>query len=288
MRVKSFAKINLGLEVLRRRDDGYHEIRTLFQTIDFWDSLEFRPISKNAIVLSGTDKTIPWDERNLIHRSALLLKERFKVAAGVKIRVTKNIPAGTGLGGGSSNAAMTLYTLNRIWELRLKKAELMEMARSLGADVPVFLEGGLCLGLGRGDRIIPLEEAREFTCLLVLPPFSISTSAVYGKVLSSLTSGPKDSKIVRFLSSRDFGLLENDLEKIAFRSHPQLKAIKSLIQDQGSELSLVSGTGSCVFGLFQEKGKIARALERLAEHGSVHIAKSLSREGYWESIHSGV
>jgi 4-diphosphocytidyl-2-C-methyl-D-erythritol kinase len=288
MRIKSFAKINLGLEVLRKRDDGYHEVRTLFQTIDFWDLLEFLPVSGNRIVLKGNDKKISWDESNLIHRAACLLKERSGGTEGVAIHVTKNIPAGKGLGGGSSNAAMTLYALNLFWGLHLEKQSLMEMACALGADVPFFLEGGLCLGLGRGDQVIPLEEPEKFFCVLVFPALSVSTASAYRKLSVSLTSKPKDSKIIRFFGSRDFGLLENDFEEILFRDHPQLKAIKSLIQSQGSELSLVSGTGSCVFGLFLEKRKAEKALGLLARQDSVITTESLLRKGYWERIRSGV
>ena len=141
MNIKSFAKINLGLEVIGKREDGYHEVRTLLQTVNLPDTLEFRPVPDGRITLSGDDRMISWGKDNLIFRAALLLKERFSVSKGVEIHVTKTIPPGKGLGGGSSNAAMTLYALNGIWDLGLEKVALIDLGKTLGADVPFFLKG---------------------------------------------------------------------------------------------------------------------------------------------------
>jgi len=202
--------------------------------------------------------------------------------------VEKNIPPGKGLGGGSSNAAMTLYALNEIWEVGLRKRDLVELAKGLGADVPFFLQGGLCLGLERGDKLFPLPDLETAPCVLVLPPFSISTSSVYGHVPLSLTSEDKDSKIIRFLENRHFGLLENSLEEIIFGTYPQLKIIKSLFKRQGSALSLVSGTGSAVFGLFTERLQAEEALVELRKKHSAFRVEPLSRERYWKSVKFGV
>jgi 4-diphosphocytidyl-2-C-methyl-D-erythritol kinase len=288
MRVKSFAKINLGLEVLGKREDGYHEIRTLFQTIDVYDLLEFWPLRQDKIILMGDDNTISWDERNLIHRAAWLLKEQFNPKGGIRIRVEKNIPAGRGLGGGSSNAATTLWSLNRIWSLGLEKSALMDLGSHLGADIPYFFEGGLCLGEGIGDRIIPLDDLSPRLCVLALPSFPLSTAAVYKRVPPSLTSQDKDSKIIKFLDSRDLGFLENDLEEIVFRTYPQIKAIKNLFQIKGSELSLMSGSGSAIFGLFKEKEKAEGVSRELEEKNDVVLTKTLPRESYWADRQTGV
>jgi 4-diphosphocytidyl-2-C-methyl-D-erythritol kinase len=288
MRVKSFAKINLGLEVLGKREDGYHEIRTLFQTIDVYDLLEFWPLRQDKIILKGDDNTISWGERNLIHRAAGLLKEQFNPKGGIRIRVEKNIPAGRGLGGGSSNAATTLWSLNRMWSLGLEKGALMDLGSHLGADIPYFFEGGLCLGEGIGDRIVPLDDLSPLLCVVVLPSFPLSTAAVYKQVPPSLTSQGKDSKIIRFLDSRDLGFLENDLEEIVFRTYPQIKAIKNLFQKQGSELSLMSGSGSAVFGLFQEKEKAEETSRDLEKENGVILAMTLPRESYWKDRQTGV
>jgi 4-diphosphocytidyl-2-C-methyl-D-erythritol kinase len=288
MRIKSFAKINLGLEIRGKREDNYHEIRTLFQSINFFDVLEFRSTKKDGILLRGDDKTISWERDNLIFRAALLLKEQFHVSQGIEIQVSKNIPPGKGLGGGSSNAAITLHVLNKTWGLRLGKKALMNLGKQLGADVPFFLEGGLCLGSGRGDHITPLSDTSTLYCLLILPPFSIQTAHIYGHFPLSLTSNDKDSKIIKFLDSRELSLLENNLEETVFRFYPQLKAIKRLLRGQGSELPLVSGTGSAVFGLFLEKEKAEKALRKVKKDYTSLLVETLPRERYWKSLKTGV
>jgi len=288
MKIKSFAKINLGLEITGKRNNGYHEVKTLLQTVDFYDVLEFSPIKRNKILLKGDEKKISWGKDNLIFRAALLLKEQFQISNGIKIHVTKKIPPGKGLGGGSSNAAMTLYALNKIWGLDLGKEALMDLGRHLGADVPFFLEGGLCLGQGRGDDISPLSDLVSLPCLLILPSFSIKTAKIYGHFPSSLTSKDKDSKIIKFLDSRELGLLENKLEETVFCLYPQLRVIKKLFQSQGCELSLVSGTGSAVYGLFSEKKKAEEVLKRLKKSYTLHLLETLSRERYWKSLEIGV
>jgi 4-diphosphocytidyl-2-C-methyl-D-erythritol kinase len=288
MRIKSFAKINLGLEVIRKRDDGYHEVKTLLQTINFYDVLEFCPTPQDRIILKGDDHTISWGKDNLIFKAALLLKENFRITQGIKIDVTKTIPPGKGLGGGSSNAAMTLYGLNKCWTLRLGKKALMDFGAELGADVPFFLEGGLCLGTARGDKITPVADIPSVPCALVLPELSISTVSIYEQLQFSLTSPSKDSKIIRFLDSRELGFLENELEETVFRLHPQLRTIKSLFQSHGSELSLVSGTGAALFGLFSEREKAEKALREIEKSFPSLLVETLSRERYRKNIKPGV
>lgn len=286
MKVRSFAKINLGIEVLDRRADGYHEIRTLFQTIDFSDALDFQLLSGREIRLEGSDASIPWDERNLIFRAARSLQKSCPKAAGAAVRVTKAIPPGRGLGGGSGNAALALFALNVLWELGLDRSGLQVHARELGADVPYFLEGGLCLGGGRGDALSPLDDPPGLYCVLALPSFPISTAEIYGRL--RLTSPRKDSKINRFLERREFGLLENRLEETIFSLYPRLQAIKSSFHQQGAVLSLVSGTGSAVFGLFEERDKAARALAAMERRGEALLVETLSRERYWKRATAGV
>jgi len=286
MKIRSFAKINLGIEVLRKRADNYHDIRALFQVIDFSDRLEFRPTAEDKITLRGNDKTIPWDEKNLIFQAAHLLKQAHPRTGGVKINVVKNIPAGKGLGGGSSNAAMTLYALNALWGLGLSKGELQKAAEKLGADVPFFLEGGFCLGEARGDVLTALPDLPRLYCVLALPPFPISTAEIYSRL--RLTSGGKESKIKQFLAQRDFGLLENRLEEAVFSLHPRLKAIKSFFHQREAVLSLVTGTGSAVFGLYLEKQKAEKALSEFEGIEAALLVETLSRERYWKRVTAGV
>ena len=284
MKAKSFAKVNLGLEVLKKREDNYHEIRTLFQTIDMYDVLEFRTVASRKIILSGDDESVPWNEENLIFQAVHLLQDRFNLSQGIEVRVKKNIPPGKGLGGGSGNAALALYALNKIWGLNLSKNNLMELGKTIGADVPYFLEGGLCLGTERGDEITPLDDLTPLSCLLVLPPVSISTSSVYGDFEFALTSRDKESKIIKFLTERNICFLENGLEETIFSIHPQLRDIKNLFQRLGSELSLVSGTGSAVFGLFSDRDKAKRGWSELKEKYPSLLVETLSRASYWNKV----
>jgi len=286
MKCRSLAKINLGIEVLRKREDGYHEIRTLFQSIDFGDVLEFRPLAGRDVRLSGTDPSIPWDDTNLVYRAARLLQQDSPEAGGVEILVTKNVPAGKGLGGGSSNAAMTIFALDRMWELGLPPGRLQDYGRRLGADVPYFLEGGLCLGKGRGDEITPLPDLPVHYCVLALPSFPILTSDIYGRL--RLTSPAEDSKMNRFLARREFGLLENRLEETVFSLYPRLKTLKSSFLQAGAVLSLVSGTGSAVFGLFEDREKAARSLSDTGRTEEALLVETLSRERYWIRATAGV
>jgi 4-diphosphocytidyl-2-C-methyl-D-erythritol kinase len=286
MKIRSFAKINLGIEVLGRRPDLYHEIRTLFQSIDFGDTLELLPRADGEIVLSGTDPAIPWDERNLILRAARLLKRESGVAAGAEIRVEKRIPPGKGLGGGSSNAAMTLHALSKLWGIEPGRAGLQALAASLGADVPYFLEGGLCLGEGRGEVLTPLPDLPPLFGVLVLPPFPSLTADVYARL--PLTSLPEDSRISRFLERKDFGLLENRLEETVFNLFPRLETIKSFFYQNEAVLSLVSGSGSAVFGLYRDRERARRALVDWSGPEEALLVETLSRERYWLRMTAGV
>jgi 4-diphosphocytidyl-2-C-methyl-D-erythritol kinase len=288
MKIRSFAKVNLGLEVLGKRPDGYHDILTLFQCINMSDVLEFVPAPGRDIRLSGNDPSVPWDERNLIHRAAELLRRETGKGSGVLIEVAKSIPAGRGLGGGSGNAAMTLFGLNILWDLNLSPSDLAGLGKRLGADVPYFLEGGLCLGEERGDQVTPLPDLPPVFYLLAFPPFPVGTAGIYAAWRPSLTSAAKPSKIKRFLENKDFGLLENQLEETIFRSYPQLEEFKRFFQGQGAEASLVSGTGSTVFGLFAEKEKALRGWRELRKRVPALVVKSLPRETYWRRLRAGV
>jgi 4-diphosphocytidyl-2-C-methyl-D-erythritol kinase len=289
MKIKSLAKINLGLEVLGKRADGYHEIRTLFQAIDFSDVLEFELRAAGQIKLSGDASSIPWDERNLVFLAAQLLKQTYSVRQGVSIRVAKSIPVGRGLGGGSSNAAMTLFALNKLWDLGLSRRQLHEAAATLGADVPYFLEGGLCLGEGRGDVIRTVPDLPRLYCVLALPDQAVSTAEVYTRM--RLTSPGKDSKINQFLTRGELELLErleNRLEETVFSLYPRLKEYKDFFFEREAILSLMSGSGSAVFGLYRDREKAELALAELSSQAEALLVETLSRERYWKKATAGV
>lgn len=288
MIVKSFAKINLGLEVLGRRADGYHDILTLFQSVSLCDVLSFHLLSEPEIRLSGDDPSVPWDETNLIHKAARLLGRRTDAGTGAVVEVRKSIPAGKGLGGGSANAAMTLFALNELRGAGLDRQELQALGRELGADVPYFLEGGLCLGRGRGDELEPLPDLPETAVLIVLPPFPILTAEIYGRRRPALTSKAKPGRILQFLDNKSFEFLENQLEETIFRFHPSLEGVKSLLREQGAAAAMVSGTGSAVYGLFPDRDRAAAARSALPAGTDSALVETLPREKYWTELRAGV
>jgi 4-diphosphocytidyl-2-C-methyl-D-erythritol kinase len=288
MKIESFAKINLGLEVLRKRPDGYHDIRTLFQSITLSDTVEIEGAADGVIRLEGDDASIPWDGTNLVHRAARLLQTEGGTSAGARIRVAKRVPAGKGLGGGSSNAALTLFALNGLWGLGLEPARMADLAFRLGSDVPYFLLGGLCLGEGRGEALTPLADFPPLPCVLAFPPFPIRTAEIYAGVEPSLTSAGKDSRIMRFLDTRDYGLLGNDLENVVLRRHPELDGLKKFFKDHGAALSLVTGSGSAVFGLYTDREKARTAQRKLSGQSVALLVDTLPRGGYWTQVGAGV
>jgi 4-diphosphocytidyl-2-C-methyl-D-erythritol kinase len=278
VRIEARAKINLGLEILRKRPDGYHDIRTLFQEIGLADLLEIEDAAGPEIRLEGDDLSIPWDETNLVHRAARALRERTGTGRGAILRVTKRIPAGGGLGGGSADAAAALSGLNEVWAAGLSREALAELGRGLGADVPFFLHGGLCLGEERGDRVTELADLPRRFVVLAFPPFPVSTALVYRSLPSSaLTSDETDSKIVQFLRTGELGSLENRLEETIFRLFPELHVYPAQFRYHGAELSLVTGSGSAVFGLFRGRESAERCLADMRSRGEAVLVETVPR-----------
>ena len=278
MRIEARAKINLGLEVLRKRPDGYHDIRTLFQEIGLSDALEIEPLPGREIRLEGDDPSVPWDGTNLVFRAARALQDRTGTDLGAFLRIRKRIPAGGGLGGGSSDAAATLAGLNEAWKTGLNREDLAALGRGLGADVPFFLHGGLCLGEGRGDRLTELADLPLLHVVLALPPFPVPTALVYRSLSpASLTSNENDGKITRFLKNGELGSLENRLEETIFRLFPELQAYPAQFRKNGAELSLVSGSGSAVFGLFRDRSGAERCLADMRSRGAAVLVGTVPR-----------
>jgi len=261
------AKVNLALHVVGRRSDGYHEIVTIFQAIELHDVLEGE--LAEALTLEVSDPSIPGDESNLVLRAARLLHRHVPRAAarGARLRLDKAIPAGGGLGGGSSDAAGALVLLNELWALRLGSSDLERLAAELGADVPFFLFGGTALGTGRGATIEPLPPIPERAILLGCPPFGLSTPEVYRALGAPLTADGADVTVprlfVKFAEGNDFALAMNDLEAAAFGMRSELATFRDALSRTGAEAALVSGSGSTVFGLFRAGADVASIAEDL-------------------------
>ncbi|HZN54432.1 MAG TPA: 4-(cytidine 5'-diphospho)-2-C-methyl-D-erythritol kinase [Candidatus Polarisedimenticolaceae bacterium] len=253
--VRCPAKVNVGLRVLGRRPDGFHEIVTLFQAIDLWDELRAEP--DVALTLSVEGEAAPSDASNLVLRAArsLLARAGADAARGARLHLVKRIPAGAGLGGGSSDAAGALLLLSRLWGLRTDEGVLAGIAAELGSDVPFFLSGGTALGTGRGERIRPLTPISERALVLGHPPLPLPTPRVYEALQAPLT--PADDGVtvsrlfVKLAEGNDFALARNDLEAAAFAMIPALAGFRDALVRSGAEVALLSGSGSTVFGMFR-------------------------------------
>ena len=276
LRLPSFAKVNLGLEVLGTRADGYHELRTIFQTISLHDDLELRPHA-SAIEVRCDHPGVPTDGTNLAHRAAEELRRFAGITRGATITITKRIPVAGGLGGGSSNAAAALIGLDRLWGLGLGPARLHPLARRLGADVPFFLMGGTALGLGRGDEVYPLLRQVRADVVVVDPGRPLSTAAVFRRLDRGLTPRENANNIFRFVSSQlegqgaAFPGLLNDLEGAALEEDPGLgvegRDIRGILIREGALFASLSGSGAAYFGVFSDAGGAQRARSALVARG---------------------
>jgi 4-diphosphocytidyl-2-C-methyl-D-erythritol kinase len=290
LRMPSFAKVNLGLEVLGARQDGYHELRTIFQTIDLRDDIEL-VTGGRGVTVRCDHPAVPAGPENLAARAAAALRRYARQEGGVEIRITKRIPVAGGLGGGSSNAAAVLLGLDRIWRLGLGPSGLHPLARRIGADVPFFLLGGTALGLGRGDEVYPLRRQVAAHVVVVDPGRPLSTAAVFKRLDRSLTPRENSHRIFRFIS-RDlegegdaFPFLANDLEKAALEEAPdlarQVRHIRGILVREGAVSASLSGSGSSFFGLFDDQKRARRAHAALAAEGMTAFrGRTLSIDQY--------
>jgi len=285
VRARAYAKVNLGLEVLFRREDGYHELRTILQTIDLHDRLTFEP-RPNGIELAVSEELVPAGEENLVAKAARLLAARLSRPVGARIELDKRIPVGRGLGGGSADAAVTLLALNELWEGGLRQADLARLGAELGMDVPFFLHGGTALGIGRGEEVFPLAHQVDVPIVLILPDFAISTAAAYGELI--LTKRKSSLKLQDFASSSlsgENGLpeLTNDLEAATKEHLSSIKEFKKSLTLLGAVVALMSGSGSAVFGIFDDGAAAESAARSLAERGTRAIAtRTLTAKTYRE------
>jgi len=270
--LKAPAKINLFLEILGKRDDGYHEIETVMQEIDLVDNLQFEEIQE-GVRLNCNDKNIPSDENNLVCKAANLILNECGIKKGVLISLEKNIPVGAGLGGGSSDAAATLKALNLLWKIGLNDAELMEFAAKLGSDIPFFIKGKTALCSGRGEKITPIEVKSEMNYLVIFPHINISTATIYRNLKIDLTK--KIIDVSFFLDALKHPkvagiskLLFNRLEEVVFTTYPDLLDVKKALDHFDFCGLSVSGSGSAFFGLCRDRQQ-AKAIKSKIELSSI-------------------
>ena len=280
--LQSFAKINLGLSLLKKRLDGYHEIITVFQAIDLHDTLTLKSNHTSSILLTSTGIPIPLNGDNLIHRAFLVFQNRMNLDGGLEVHVDKRIPTGGGLGGGSSNAAATLTGLDLLYNTRLNPHDLEFMAAEIGSDVPFFIQGGTAIGEGRGERLSPIDLPWDCWVLLVCPAISVSTAWAYGQARIGLT---KDEKLTNFRSIFQKnashalrGSLHNDLEEAVFKRHPLLGLFKEDMYKWDAFYASMSGSGSSVYGLFDrlEQAEAARSFFMVDKRVMTFLCRPIS------------
>lgn len=322
--VRSFAKINVGLRIGARRADGFHELRTLYQTIALHDRLRIEVARGTGIEIRSKDRRVPEDESNTCWRMAERVMKALKARGRVVIQVDKALPVQGGLGGASSNAVATLFALERVLGLQLAPEERLRVAAEVGSDLPLFLLGGTVLGVGRGEEVYPVEDVPALDCVVATPEIGVSTPQAFAAwdarhdAHASPGNPPKLTArggsatlngfslgVFAWLSGSSTGVpaqesgdraeallldlvragIENDFESVVFPQHPELRAVKRAMEREGAAYASLSGSGSSVYGLFKTQAGAEAAASRLSADGMPAVAtRTLTRREYWERL----
>ena len=256
MAINSYAKINLFLRIGKKLGSGYHNLQSVMQKIELSDNMHFEPISEDKIIIESTNKEIE-NESNLAYKAALLLKKKFRVKHGIKIFIEKNVPLEAGLGGGSSNAASTLLNLSKLWGLKLKEKQLIELASQIGSDVPFFIGENAALVEGIGDKIKRIKKSFSINIVLINPGFRVSTKWAYSafdRQKSKIKTKANINGLMKAIERKDIkeiaNNLHNDFEPIVMKKYKVINEIKSNLLRNDALNALVSGSGPTVFGVF--------------------------------------
>ena len=282
--LKALAKINLGLDVVRRRDDGYHEVRMIMQTINLFDRLEIKKIKESAIKIHTNLFFLPVNENNLVYKAAKLLIDEFGIQEGVSVGLTKKIPVAAGMAGGSTDAAAMLFGMNRLFGLGLSKKQLMERGVKIGADVPYCIMRGTALAEGIGDKLSPLPAMVKCPVLIAKPQISVSTKFVYQNLkLDDKTVHPDIDRLIEDIRNKNLKAVSdhmgNVLESVTIPNYPVISQIKEQMMDSGAVGSMMSGSGPTVFGLFDDSRTAQLAFGKIKRSG-------LAKQVYLTSIYN--
>lgn len=282
--LKALAKINLGLDVLRRREDGYHEVKMVMQTIHLYDKIILRKVKKPGITVETNLFYLPVNENNLVYKAAKLLMDEFQITEGVHIGLEKHIPVAAGMAGGSSDAAAVLYGINRMFRLGLSLEQLMERGVKIGADVPYCLMRGTALAEGIGEKLTPLKPVPKCPVLIAKPPISVSTKFVYENLkLDDATIHPDMDGVVRGIEAGNLhemaSHMGNVLESVTCAHYPVIPQLKELMMEHGAIHSMMSGSGPTVFGLFEDKAAAKAAMREIRE-------KQLAKQVYLTDMYN--
>lgn len=274
IRLKALAKINLGLDVLRRKEDGYHEVKMIMQTIDLYDQILIRKIQEDEIKIRTNLYYLPNNENNLAYKAAKLLKDEFHLPGGISIQLKKVIPVAAGMAGGSSDAAAVLFGINKMYNLKLSQQELMERGVTLGADVPYCIMRGTALAEGIGEKLTVLPPMPKCHILIAKPPVNVSTKFVYENLHANDLKPEEHPEVDLQLEALEEGNLEklvshmgNVLERVTVPEYPVINEIKQMMLENGALGSMMSGSGPTVFGIFTNYTQARSAYEKLQKSG---------------------
>lgn len=284
LQLKALGKINLGLDVLGKRENGYHDVRMVMQTLYLYDTVTLIKEETDGIEIESNLYFLPKDENNIAWRAARLLMDEFHIEGGIRIVLEKHIPVAAGMAGGSSNAAAVLYGMNRMYELGLSQQELMYRGVTLGADVPYCIMRGTVLAEGIGEILSPLPSMPRCQILIAKPPISVSTKAIYQALDSrEIEEHPDIDGIIDGLKKQDLhqvaGAMGNVLEDVTMEMHPVIGKIKNCMLEHGALGAMMSGSGPTVFGIYDDKNKIRTAMSRIKKQG-------LAKQIYITNVHN--
>ncbi|QHA90049.1 4-(cytidine 5'-diphospho)-2-C-methyl-D-erythritol kinase [Bacillus sp. N1-1] len=281
--VKAPAKINLALDVLHKRPDGFHEVEMVMTNVDLADRLELTELRRNEIIIESTSGFVPDDQRNLAFQAAALLKKKFNIRQGIAIKIDKQIPVAAGLAGGSSDAAATLRGLNELWELGLTYDELADIGSEIGSDVAFCVYGGTALAKGRGEIIKPIDAPPPCWVILAKPSIGVSTAEVYRRLRTSEMNHPDVKGMMQAIEDKNYeaicDLLGNVLEDVTLKLHPEVRQIKEKMESLGADGVLMSGSGPTVFGLTRHESRMQRIYNGLRGFcGQVYAVRLLGEK----------
>ncbi|GFZ31277.1 4-diphosphocytidyl-2-C-methyl-D-erythritol kinase [Clostridium zeae] len=282
MILKAYAKINIALDVVGKREDGYHLLRMIMQTIDLYDVIHInKELSCDDIIITCDNPFIPTDSRNLCYKAAKLFKEKYNISNGVKIDIIKKIPMSAGMAGGSTDAAAVIKGMNDIFEINATEEELLALGLQIGADVPYCMKGGTALCEGIGEQIKPLKPFKNYILVVVKPPFGVSTKEVYGLLdIKRIYKHPRVNNLIHEMNCGNIKFvaenMKNVLENVTIRKHPLIKGIKDSMINLGCLGTLMSGSGPTVFAFFEDMVKAQNCYEKMKErYRDVYITRTI-------------
>lgn len=270
MKRKAYAKVNIALDVVGKKEDGYHLLRMIMQTVDLYDLVEINKNSIKNIRLTSNKHYIPTDERNLAYKAAQLFREKYNINEGIDIHITKNIPVAAGMAGGSTDAATVLYLMNKLFDVKAKTSELEDLALNIGADVPYCINGGTVLCEGIGEKLTPLKRFKNKVLIIIKPNFGVSTKDVYRDLdIKRIHKHVDIESLIKAMQREDVNYvaknMKNVLENVTLRKHNILRRIKDDLINEGALGSMMSGSGPTIFGFFEDALVAQRAYDKLKE-----------------------